>query len=181
MRILGNLHRHTVQCHLPLGRFYDILAISIFFFFLILYTLSWLIVALRISRLFLCCPRRWLIRRYLSLPLASELRPVTVNITGHLIRDSEKEKNARKALTDFIDNHLLSDGYFIIRILSDHVDDLFIGDVINQLWCDINALHGAHENLATGESAPIGRILVKDESSRPLLTGPHIMRTETQR
>lgn len=100
---------------------YDLGAVVLWFLYVLIQPVAW-IVFVRSLFILLPWPRRWFIKRHLSLALARE--------------SQDRHGN----LQEFLNKHILTDAYFILKTMALKVDDLFVSDVINYLYAEFGAL-----------------------------------------
>ena len=118
IRVLGNIHRHTVQCVLVINMFTEKIFVFLWlwFLFLTICTLSNLIFW--VTTLVAPKLRRRFIHKYLEL---SDYPPT----------DSAKD---RKLLNRFVVNFLRPDGVFILRMIAAHSGTVLCTELTNTLW-----------------------------------------------
>lgn len=127
IRRLGNIHRHTVQCTLPMNLLNEIFFIFLWFWFAFvgLVTIGSLIV--------------WLIN-------SVSVRRQTKLVRGHLyavgkLRSSTMDEN-KKRLEEFVTGYLRRDGCFILRMVSKNASDVIAAELTSGLWDHYNKTLG---------------------------------------
>lgn len=111
----GNLHRHTVQCVLPINLFHEKIYILIWFWF----TLLALISLLSMFTWFWRCFCLW---------------DGTEYIFTKLINFQKVSKVQKKRVTDFVTKYLRHDGVFVIRLIEINVNSLVAGEITSGMW-----------------------------------------------
>jgi len=116
IRQMGNNHRHTVQCVLPINLFNEKIFLFLWFWIvgLIIITsisfLSWFV------RMIIATERRHYVRQHLR-------------FMKKLDSDQDKKKARR-----FIDNYLRPDGVFVLRLVAKNTDTITVTEFIGELW-----------------------------------------------
>lgn len=118
IRVLGNIHRHTVQCSLPMNLLNEIFFIFLWFWF-------WFVgVAVAISLLI------WLITS-ISIPYqVSFMR----NRLYAMDRVPRKQTKSDDKIERFVVDYLRRDGCFIVRLVAKNTSDLIAAELISGLW-----------------------------------------------
>ena len=121
VRRLGNLHRYTLQCVLPLNLFIEKMYIFIWF---------WMIFVLAVSVFYFVV---WSVRFI--------FRKDRFNfITNHLERNDRLNCNeAHQDANAFVDDYLRQDGVFLLRLIATNTNYISTGDIICAVWdfwCD---------------------------------------------
>nr|ABB16290.1 innexin 9 [Hirudo medicinalis]AFC34068.1 INX9A [Hirudo verbana] len=136
LRVLGNVHRHTVQCVLPMNLFYEIIFIFIWFWFVLV------AVSSLASLVF------W---------LGSNLR-----LSGHesyirqrLLVSDKLGRDQRRDVLTFVRDHLRRDGCFIVRMAAENSNDLVTSELIHGLWEDYKTILSKTNNNDDDESAAL--------------------------
>lgn len=118
IRQLGNIHRHTVQCVLPINLFNEKIYIFLWFWFVFVAAatcfsfLRWLwVIGFRYSRI------RY-IRKHLK-------------VMDKLNRDSDRD---RKLSHKFAEAYLRQDGVFVLKLVAKNSTDLVVADIVAALW-----------------------------------------------
>lgn len=129
IRQMGNLHRHTVQCVLPINLFNEKIYIFLWFWFVFVAAstcfsfLRWIwLIGFRYSRI------RY-IRKHLK-------------IMDKLNRDSDRDK---KMSHKFAEMYLRQDGVFVLKLVAKNSTDLVVADIVAALWDNYRnkPIHGA--------------------------------------
>ena len=118
VRQMGNTHRHTVQCVLPINLFNEKIYIFLWFWFVFLATAT----ALSFLRWCWTIGFRYTRNRYIRKHL---------KIMDKLNRDSERD---RKMCRKFSDLYLRQDGVFVLKLVAKNSTDLVVADIIAALW-----------------------------------------------
>ncbi len=132
VRQMGNVHRHTVQCVLPINLFNEKIYIFIWFWMVFVAAatcfsfLRWLwLISFRYSRI------RY-VRKHLKM-------------MDKLNRDSDRDK---KMSHKFAELYLRQDGIFVLKLVAKNSTDLVVADIIAALWDNYRnkPIHGSREN-----------------------------------
>jgi len=119
VRVLGNLHRHTVQCVLMINMFNEKIFVLLWFIFFALAIISFYSLM------------SWLLN------ICSESNDV--KLIGDYLEKIDPDVSSRsmtrkRQIKDFINNTLRKDGLFLIRLISKNSGDLVTCDLIEALW-----------------------------------------------
>lgn len=118
VRVLGNKHRHTVQCVLMINMFNEKVYIFVWWWLIIVGVATffslfyWMLATMSTRR------DMTFIRQYLKV--------------YQLINTSDREERA--ALKMFVERSLRPDGVFVIRLIASNAGDLITTDLILELW-----------------------------------------------
>ncbi|ELU12471.1 hypothetical protein CAPTEDRAFT_71086, partial [Capitella teleta] len=116
VRRLGNVHRYTVQCVLPLNLYNEKIYMFIWF---------WLIFVAAVSMLSFFV---WLIRFLFR----SDRR---MFINNHLkMGDKVFDKNDKKLCNKFLNNYLKQDGAFLLRLIAHNTNSITTTEVTCAMW-----------------------------------------------
>ncbi|CAH1783160.1 unnamed protein product [Owenia fusiformis] len=132
MRVLGNVHRHTFQCVLPVNLFNEKIYIFIWFWFVFvaaatcLNFLSWLLKSLSSTR-------RAFFKKHLV--WMGRLQP-----NGN----SESDKKLYRMFTE---KYLRPDGYLIMRFITVQCSEFVVSDIVAALWDNYKRIHPLKEGL----------------------------------
>ncbi|CAD5207141.1 unnamed protein product [Bursaphelenchus okinawaensis] len=120
VRVLGNLHNHTLQCVLMINMFNEKIFMFLWFWFLFMaivtaYSLfSWLLVS------FSDRSDRHLIATYLA------------KIDPQTLRSNTK----KESIKNFVRHTLRADGVFLVRLIAKNSGDLVTCELLQTLWKD---------------------------------------------
>ncbi|KAE9554401.1 hypothetical protein FO519_002393 [Halicephalobus sp. NKZ332] len=119
VRVLGNLHRHTIQCVLMINMFNEKIFVLLWFIFFVLAIVSFFSLI------------SWL------LDICSSNNDV--KLIGDYLEKIDPEVSSRsmtrkRQIKDFINNTLRKDGLFLIRLISKNSGDLITCDLVEALW-----------------------------------------------
>nr|CAD2173141.1 unnamed protein product [Meloidogyne enterolobii]CAD2185803.1 unnamed protein product [Meloidogyne enterolobii] len=115
VRVLGNKHRHTVQCVLMINMFNE----KVFLF------IWWWLLLIGIATLFSLV--YWLTTPKQSVPFIRQYLRVY-----HLVK--QDDQNVTVAVDKFVHHYLRSDGVFLLRLIASNAGDLITTDLVYQLW-----------------------------------------------
>uniref|UniRef100_A0A914MQW7 Innexin n=1 Tax=Meloidogyne incognita TaxID=6306 RepID=A0A914MQW7_MELIC len=115
VRVLGNKHRHTVQCVLMINMFNE----KVFLF------VWWWLLLIGIATLFSLV--YWLTTPKQSVPFIRQYLRVY-----HLVK--QDDQNVTVAVDKFVHHYLRSDGVFLLRLIASNAGDLITTDLVYQLW-----------------------------------------------
>ncbi|KAL3082944.1 hypothetical protein niasHS_010746 [Heterodera schachtii] len=115
VRVLGNKHRHTVQCVLMINMFNEKVYLFVWWWLLLVG-----IATLLNFFYWLTTPRKNVpfIRQYLQV--------------YHLLK--KDDPNEKRAIGKFVNSFLRSDGVFLLRLIASNAGDLITTDIVFQLW-----------------------------------------------
>ena len=116
IRNMGNVHRHTVQCVLPINFFNEKIYICIWFWLVFMALISGMNFFLWVLRFLLRSERLRFVKHYLR--------------SMDKIRHGEDKKLTRK----FILEYLRQDGVLILRLLNTNSNGLAVGDLVAEMW-----------------------------------------------
>ncbi|KAI1730851.1 innexin domain-containing protein [Ditylenchus destructor] len=138
IRVLGNKHRHTLQCVLMINMFNEKIYLFIWWWFLV-------VAIATLANLFY-----WL---SMSMSDAQQTSFVTQYLrVYHLLKSDDL--NEREAVNKFVHHHLRSDGVFLLRLISMNAGDLITTDIVYSLWHQFLQDEAAMlQTLPLGESA----------------------------
>ena len=116
IRRLGNVHRYTVQCLLPINLYTEKMFIFAWF---------WMVLVLFLNSASLF---QWLLR---SLCSSDRLRYVH----GHLVCARRVDDDAHPSVCEeFVHDYLRHDGVFLLRLIGHNTDMITVNDVVGSLW-----------------------------------------------
>ena len=116
IRQLGNVHRHTVQCVLPINLFNEKVFIFMWFWFVFVAGVSVGSICLWTYKLIFRYDRVRYIRKYLK-------------VMDRLDRETDKKLSYK-----FADNYLRQDGIFVLRLLANNCSDVVVAEIVCALW-----------------------------------------------
>ena len=114
IRRLGNLHRYTVQCIIPINLFHEKIYIILWFWMVFATVINGASLMVWISRIFV----RSLRRNYIK------------NLLHRLGKCDEEEKK----LSAFVEDYLGRDGVFVLRLIEANTDETTIVELTYSLW-----------------------------------------------
>uniref|UniRef100_A0A1I7TKB4 Innexin n=1 Tax=Caenorhabditis tropicalis TaxID=1561998 RepID=A0A1I7TKB4_9PELO len=118
VRVLGNKHRHTVQCVLMINMFNEKVYVFLWFWLVIVGIATFLNLVNWIRKLMFRSARRAHIKSYLQ---------VENNV-------SDDDSRSSQVLDKFVDYKLKSDGVFITHLIDNNGGSVFSHDVIVDMW-----------------------------------------------
>jgi hypothetical protein len=117
VRTLANIHRHTVQCVLPINLFNEKIFFFIWFWFVFVFLIT-----------FLNCVQ-WM---YRSMSLANQ--EVFVNRKLVTLNCVSSSRDSQEIVRNFTSNYLRQDGIFVLRMLVKNAGDQVAQEVLGELW-----------------------------------------------
>ena len=127
IRRLGNVQRYAVQCVLPINLLNEKIYIFLYFWMLLLAILTFF----SLLRWTLFSSSRRQRYHYIKKKI----------ITGCAAFDKVGRRSQKDAIKDFVDNYLRQDGVFLLRLISDNVDNITTDDLILQVWRQYCRIH----------------------------------------
>lgn len=116
VRLLGNIHRYTVQCALPMNLFNEIIFIFLWFWFVFVATATVVsLVSWFITSLFLRFHLKYIRSRLVAI-------------------DKIKHRTCREKINKFVMKYLRRDGCFIIRQVAGNASDVIAAELVGGLW-----------------------------------------------
>uniref|UniRef100_A0A1I7XNE6 Innexin n=1 Tax=Heterorhabditis bacteriophora TaxID=37862 RepID=A0A1I7XNE6_HETBA len=152
VRVLGNLHRHTVQCVLMINMFNEKIFVILWFWLCIMFIFRSVFVSLfhHLSYYYY-----YYIRSFFS--IISFLKwlfiSVRANVSGKALVNSYINKidptvarsmHKRSLLQQFVTEKLRPDGVFLIRLIVDNSGDMVTCALLKTLWKDFVKARGEH-------------------------------------
>ena len=119
VRVLGNLHRHTVQCVLMINMFNEKIFVLLWFIFFALAIVSFYSLV------------SWLLN---VLSESNDVKLIADYLEKIDPEVSSRSMTRRRQIKDFIKNTLRKDGLFLIRLISKNSGDLVTCDLVAALW-----------------------------------------------
>ncbi|KAH7722327.1 INX-12 protein [Aphelenchoides avenae] len=120
VRVLGNLHRHSVQCVLMINMFNEKIFIFLWFWFCLLAVVSVL------SLIY------WLISSFNEQSHVKLIGSYLERIDPNTARGMSRQTQVR----EFINSTLRPDGLFLIRLIAKNSGDVVTCELIRALWLD---------------------------------------------
>ncbi|CAD5123465.1 DgyrCDS11810 [Dimorphilus gyrociliatus] len=117
VRRLGNIHRYTVQCVLPINLFNEKLFLFIWW---------WIIVLIFIQGVSLI---KWSLR---SISKVDDMRYVRKHLKLAGLYQTANEQS--EDLNKFVKDYLKSDGIFILRLIGSNTNTITVTDFVRSLW-----------------------------------------------
>jgi hypothetical protein len=117
IRVLGNIHRYTVQCSLPMNLFNEIIFIFLWFWFVFVAfaTVGSLLMWIA-SSVYTPYQMRWVKSRLIAM-------------------DKVQSKGANKEkIEKFVNVYLRRDGLFILRMVAKNSSDMISAQLLGGLW-----------------------------------------------
>ena len=116
VRRLGNIHRYTVQCTLPLNLYYEKIYMFLWF---------WMVFVAVITAISLVT---WLLRAFMR---QDRIRYVQ----NHLRMAHRLETNDDgRACEKFVKSYLRTDGVFMLRLIGHNTNQVTVTEVVTALW-----------------------------------------------
>ncbi|VDL81135.1 unnamed protein product [Nippostrongylus brasiliensis] len=127
VRVLGNLHRHTVQCVLMINMFNEKIFVALWY---------WLCIMLIVS---VYSFAKWAITTATtSISGKALVSSYIQQIDPTMARSSHK----RSLLQQFVVEKLRTDGVFLVRLVSENSGDMVTLALLKSLWEDFIREHG---------------------------------------
>jgi hypothetical protein len=146
---LGNDHQYTVQCVLSINIFTEKIYIILWFWFVILTTLTFFDL---IIFLFKIC---WPTQRY---------KYVKKHV---LIFNNLSNQNQLKALNKFAKKHLKPDIVFVLKILAANVNGMVVSELVKKLWETYYKTYHGNDADDTYKNIELKKPISDDETDEP--------------
>ncbi|KAI6191749.1 Innexin [Aphelenchoides bicaudatus] len=144
VRVLGNIHRWTVQCVLMINMFNEKIFVFFWFWFIFCGVLSLLSLFYWFFAIVLYGQRKAYVAKYLRCTSAISEYP---------------SHHERELLSGFVGRFLRSDGVFLIRLIQTNGGDLLTGEILNALFARYKArIEEQSRSQALTESPNSGKI-----------------------
>lgn len=147
VKVLGNKHRHTVQCVLPINMFNEKVFIFLWFIFFIVFIVT--IISFFQWFIQMCFRKRTFIIKYLQL--------------WNVINVNDKEE--MKLFYTFVYNYLRADGVFCLRMIHKNTGELIVGEIMAELWRQYKIVN----QVSLGALIPRPRFDVSRKDDEPAL------------
>lgn len=121
VRVLHNLHRHTVQCVLMINMFNEKIFVAMWFWLLGMAVINFLSLAYWIVTILNPIDSKKFILGYLK-----KIDPTVTDLDG------------RSAVQQFVSENLRPDGVFLVRLVAKNTGDLVTRSLIQALWDKFN-------------------------------------------
>ncbi|KRY70821.1 Innexin unc-7, partial [Trichinella pseudospiralis] len=141
IRVLGNVHRHTVQCVLVINMFTEKIFLFLWLWFLFLTLLTFVNMTYWLLTILLPSLRLRFIQRCLEF---SDAPP-----------DPQKDG---KHLDKFVNNYLRPDGIFILRMIFNHSGNIMCNEIAFSLWTRYRELHKSPKAMLVGAIDSLAKI-----------------------
>ena len=116
IRQLGNIHRHTVQCVLPINLFNEKIFIFMWFWFVLVAVSTFLSFITWLAR----CVFRLDQTRYIKRHLRA--------------MDKLDKSDDKKIAGKFVTQYLRQDGVLVLRLIGINCNDVVVSELISELW-----------------------------------------------
>lgn len=118
VRVLGNLHRHTIQCVLTINMFNEKIFVFLWFWFFLM----------------ACCTAysliNWSLRSFSQRADRHLIAQYLAKVDPQTLRSAQK----RAAIKNFVRYTLRSDGVFLLRLIRGNSGDLVVCELLRVLW-----------------------------------------------
>ncbi|CAJ0567323.1 unnamed protein product, partial [Mesorhabditis spiculigera] len=123
VRVLGNLHRHSVQCVLMINMFNEKIFIFLWFWLFLVLCYSVYSLFYWLSTAFTTSYGKKVVRHYIE-----KIDPPT--------GDAEYDHHKKQLLEEFVVDKLRTDGVFVLRLIMSNSGDMIACSLIRTLWQD---------------------------------------------
>jgi len=147
VRRLGNVHRYTVQCLLPINMYTEKIYMFLWF---------WL-VFVAIATVF-----DWLIwiARYMF--FGDKVRFISKHLS--IIRTDEDREGKKDQVKKFINKYLKQDGVFLLRLIGQNTSSITVTDITYKLW---QLWEDSDSDSSLGDSDPSSDLDKPEQPSAP--------------
>lgn len=115
---MGNIHRHTVQCVLPINLFNEKIFIFLWFWFVFVAMATCLSLTRWVWAVGFRFTRTWYVRKHLK-------------VMDKFNRDNDRDN---KMAVKFAESYLRQDGIFVLKLVAKNSTDLVVADIVASLW-----------------------------------------------
>ena len=116
VRRLGNLHRYTVQCTLPINMYTEKIYMFLWFWMVFVALMTAIGFFVWFARVIVTSDKIRFVRNHLKM-------------MGRLSDPAEAEK-----VKDFVENYLAQDGNFVMRLIAHNTNSIIVTEVMCSLW-----------------------------------------------
>jgi hypothetical protein len=149
VRRLGNVHRYTVQCVLPINLYNEKMYIFLWFWMLFVATLTCLSFVVWLLRCLLRSDRIRYVKNHLKAagrlqgdqlqpiyrPTTEEGRGLIDSESVHVSRgDEENERIINEQVAAFCDDFMRQDGVFLMRLIGHNTNNITTTEIMGSLW-----------------------------------------------
>ncbi|KAI6177901.1 Innexin [Aphelenchoides bicaudatus] len=130
IRVLGNIHRHTVQCVLVVNMFTEKIFVFLWLWFVFLATISTINISAWLATLSISVCRQNFVEKFLD----------------------TDDATAPNEVHEFVENFLRPDGVFLLKMLSMHAGNVMCARITEQLWLRHSRLYRQKLLMGSGPS-----------------------------
>uniref|UniRef100_A0A1I8IYE0 Innexin n=1 Tax=Macrostomum lignano TaxID=282301 RepID=A0A1I8IYE0_9PLAT len=121
IRVLGNLHRHTVQCVLVINLFNEKIFVFLWFWL-------FLVAVATVMSFF-----TWLYKHALP-PMRHQFVLSSLRMADSNVRRDSRDVAVRHQLENFVSQNLRCDGVFVLRMLAINAGEIISAEVAREMW-----------------------------------------------